>query len=166
MKKNKKRFTVTYVNILLILLLYILRASGLLLLKIGDISPILLLPLVVSISLFFGEWNGAAAGFLVGLLMDTTTLGSSVFSCLCFMLIGLTCGVAANFYLNKNIKSALALSVCASFAYYLFKFLFLSIIAGTGIDGQYFASFVLPSIAYTSIFIIPFYFLQKKLKEL
>lgn len=163
---NKKRFTVTYVNILLILFLYILRASGLLLLKIGDTSPFILLPLVVSISLFFGEWSGASAGFLVGLLMDSTTLGSSVFSCLSVMLIGLICGVAANFYLNKNIKSALALSVCASLAYYLCKFLFLSVLARKGVDGQYFTSFLLPSVAYTSVFIIPFYFLQKKLKDL
>lgn len=166
MNKRKKRFTITYLNLLLILLLFLLRASGLLTLKIGFISPIVLLPLVISISLFFGEWNGAAAGFLVGLLMDTTALGSSIFNSLCIMIIGLLSGIAANFYLNKNIKSALALSLGASFLYYLAKFFFIDILAEGKVDGHYFASFLLPSVFYTAVFIVPFYFLQRKLKSL
>lgn len=166
MKSSRKRFTIIYINLFLILLLYILRVSGLLLLKIGNISPILLLPLVISIALFFGELNGAIAGFTVGLLMDTSTIGSSVFGCLCIMIIGFLCGIASKFYLNKNIKSALALSVSASFVYYLARFLCFGLFAGKGVDGQYFADFILPGAIYTSLFIIPFYFLQKKLKEI
>ena len=131
MNKSKKKFVAVYVNLLLIFILHFLRASGLLSLAIANVSPIVLLPLVVSIAMFFGEWSGAAAGFLVGLLMDSVSMGSSVFNSFCIMTIGLLCGVAANFYLNKNIKSAFALSVSASFAYYLFKFLFLSIFIRT-----------------------------------
>ncbi len=166
MNKNKKRFINAYLNLFLILSLFMLRTSGLLTLNIGQISPIILLPLVVAISMFFGEWYGAAAGFLVGLLMDTTTLGSSIFNTICIMLIGLVCGVAANFYLNKNIKSALALSSCASFCYYLLKFLFLYVLAQNKVDGQLFANYLLPSVFYTALFIIPFYFLERKLKDL
>lgn len=166
MKSSKKRFTIIYVNLFLILFLYILRASGLLLLQIGNISPIILLPLVISIAMFFGELSGAVSGFVVGLLMDTTSVGSSVFGCLSIMIIGLLCGIAAKFYLNKNIKSALALSVVSSFIYYLVKFLCLGLFSGKGVDGQYFANFLLPAVFYTSVFIIPFYFLQKKLKDL
>lgn len=166
MDKRKKRFVITYVNIVMVFLLFILRASGLLTLQIGSISPILLLPLVVSVSMFFGEWYGASVGFLSGLLMDSLSLGSSLFNTFCIMLIGLLCGIAANFYLNKNIKSALALSSAASFGYYLAKFLFLYVFKSGAAEGQLFAEFLLPSVIYTAIFIIPFYFLEKKLKNL
>lgn len=166
MNKSKKKFVAIYVNLLLIFILHFLRASGLLSLAVFGVSPIILLPLVVSIAMFFGEWRGATAGFLVGLLMDSLSMGSSIFNSLCIMAIGLLCGIAANFYLNKNIKSAFALSASASFAYYFLKFLFLSIFVDGRVDGKLFADFLLPGVVYTSIFIIPFYFLERKLKDL
>lgn len=166
MNKNKKRFASVYINLLLIIFLFLFRTSGLITFKIGQISPIVVLPLIVAISMFFGEWSGAAYGFIAGLLMDSTSLGSSLFNSICMMLIGLFCGIVANFYLNKNIKSALALSGAASFSYYLAKFLLLYVLAGNGVDGQLFARYLLPGVLYTSVFIVPFYFLERKLKSL
>ncbi len=166
MKKNSRRYISLGINLFLIALLYLLRYSGLMTLAIGQAVPITLLPLTVSIAVFFGEWYGAAAGFCAGALMDTSMSGSSCFNTLTVMLIGLIAGILSSYFLNKNIRSAAVLSLGTAFLYLITRQIFFYSFKGISIGADYYALYFIPTAVYTALFIIPFYFLEKKLKAL
>ncbi len=166
MKKSRKKYLALAINLFLIILLFTLRYSGLVTLAVGQAVPITLLPLVVAVAVFYGEWLGAAAGFFTGALMDTVMSGSSCFNTLTVMLIGLTAGALSSYFLNKNIRSAAFLSLGAAFSYLFTRQLFFYSFKGISLGADYYSLYFIPTAVYTAIFVIPFYFLEKKLKSL
>lgn len=166
MNKSRLRYLAFFINIVLIILLFVLRYSGLATLGIGQAVPVTLIPFVVAISLFYGEWYGAAAGFFAGALMDSVTTASSCFNTLTVMLIGLICGILSSYFLNKNLSAAACVSLGASFAYLFARLLFFYSFRGIETGSEYFSLYFVPTVFYTALFILPFYFLEKKLKTL
>lgn len=166
MKKNRGRYLAFLINFILIIFLFTLRYSGLATLTIGHAAPITLIPLVVAVSLFYGEWYGAATGLFVGALMDSSMSGSSCFNTLTVMLLGLLCGVLSSYYMNKNIRSAGCLSLGATFLYLFTRQTFFYSFKGITVGAEYYSTYFIPSVVYTAIFIVPFYFLEKKLKNI
>ncbi len=155
-----------FINVILILFLFVLRYSGLATLAIGRAIPVTLVPFVTAVSLFYGEWKGAATGFFAGALMDGVMNGSSCFNTIALMLIGVIAGCLSSYYLNKNIRSALCLSLGASFVYLFARLLFFYTFKGISVNMDYFAAYFIPTVFYTALFIIPFFFLEKALKRL
>lgn len=166
MKKSRTRYLVFGANLFILILLFSLRYSGLLTLSIGQAVPITLLPFVISVSLFFGEWYGAVAGFGAGALMDSVVTGSSSFNTITLMLIGLTCGIFSSYYVNKNLRSAACLSLGGSFVYLVAKTIFFYSSNQISIGLDYYSRYFIPTVFYTALFIIPFYFIEKKLRKL
>ncbi len=166
MKKNNRRFIAFAINAVLLILLFTLRYSGLATLAIGQAVPITLIPFVIAVAIFWGEWVGAVAGFVAGALMDGSMSGSSCFNTLALMLIGLICGVLSSYYMNKNIRSAACLSLGAAFAYLFARLTFFYSFKEISVGTEYYSNYFIPTVFYTAIFILPFYFLEKKLREL
>ncbi|MBO7217563.1 MAG: hypothetical protein J6V50_02565, partial [Clostridia bacterium] len=115
---------------------------------------------------FYGEWYGAAAGLFAGALMDSSMSGSSCFNSLAVMMIGLLSGVLASYFMNKNVRSAACLSLGSAFLYLFTRQTFFYSFKGIAVDAEYYSTYFIPTAIYTALFIIPFYFLQKKLKTL
>lgn len=166
MKNNNKQIISFIINAVLLVFLYILRYSGIMTLKIGQAVPITLIPFVVAVAIFYGEWWGAAIGFFAGALMDGSMSGSSCFNTLSVMFIGLIVGVLASYFMNKNIRSAACLSLGSAFIYLFARMLFFYSFRGIGVGAEYYSLYFIPTVFYTALFIIPFYFLEKKLKSL
>ena len=165
MKKKKKLLLLNLLNFGIIFVLFLLRYSGVLILKIGQAAPVIILPLIVAIAIFFGELSGFTAGLFAGILMDTQVVGSSCFNVFALMLLGLISGLCSTYLLNKNLKSALCLSLCTSFIYFLFRYLVLFVFKGITFSFDYVISYFLPSVIYTSIFILPCYYFEKFLSK-
>ena len=166
MKNSNKQIISFIINFFLIVVLYILRYSGIMTLKIGQAVPITLIPFVVAIAIFYGEWWGASAGFFAGALMDGSMSGSSCFNTISIMLVGLIAGVLASYFMNKNIRSAACLSLGSAFAYLFCKMLFFYSFKGIATGAEYYSLYFIPTVFYTALFIVPFYFLLKKLRSL
>ena len=166
MRKTNRQVISYIVNAVILLLLFILRYTGLATLTIGQASPITLIPFVAAFALFYGELKGAALGFAAGALMDSCVTTSSFFNTLIMLFIGLVCGILANYYLNKNIKAAICLSLGASFFYLFARLIIFYSFRGISVDAEYYGYYFIPTVFYTAIFIIPFYFLEKKLREI
>lgn len=166
MKKNHRGYIAFVINAVLLILIFILRYSGLATLAIGQAVPITLIPFVAAVALFFGEWYGAAAGFAAGALMDSVMNGSSCFNTLVLMFIGLISGVLSTYYINKNIRSAACVSLGASFVYLFVRLTFFYSFKGVSPGTEYYSHYFIPTVFYTAFFIIPFYFIEKKLKNL
>ncbi len=165
MNKAQKNFVSAFINILLLLILFFMHYGGITF-AIGRAIPIILIPLVLSVAVCYGENLGLLAGFFAGTLMDSAASETSLFNTL-FMVIGCTvCGILSSRVLNRNLKSAICLSGGLSFGYFFVKYLVFFAFNGTAANYDYFVSYLIPSAVYTAIWIIPFYFLQKKLSSL
>ena len=160
-----RRFLAALINILLLLLFFVIRYSGIAVLNIGQATPLILLPLALSISIFFGENAGLIAGFFTGAFMDSVSSESSCFNTIFMVVCCMVGGLLSSRFFNKNLKAAACLSVSAAFAYFVLKYLIFFAFQGISVDYSYFTLYLIPSAVYTSVWIIPFYFLNKKLSD-
>lgn len=166
MSRTKRNILIVSVNVVTLFLLFVLRYSGLLVLNIGQAVPVTLIPFVAAIAFFFGEWVGFAVGFAAGTLMDSAVVGAACFNTLTLMAVGLICGLLSTYYLNKNFKTTLCLSFGSTVFYFLLRYFVFFLIKGIPVGGQALFTYAIPSIVYTTVLIIPFYFLEKALKNL
>ena len=162
---KRKRFISAFVNIFLICAITALRYSSVATFKIGNATPVVLLPLVVAIAMFFGDNASILAGLLSGILMDGFSSDSSCFNTLFFVVMSAICNLLSNLFLNRNIKAAVYLSALVSTLYFFVKYLVFFVFRGISVNYDYFMLYLIPSLVYTAIFIIPFYFLEKKISK-
>lgn len=163
MIKAKKHYGISLLNFLLFCLLFLLHYSGIFTIRFLHATPLLLLPYLVAFSMFCEEIAAAFAGLATGIFMDSVTSGSSCFHTVVFLLIGLFVSFTVHFLFNNNIRSAVLLSLLATLVYYLLRWLIFYTIGQTVADSlRYLLQFALPSVIYTNLFIIPFYYLHRR----
>lgn len=166
MNNKKRRFVCAFVNIILIFLVFILRYSGLCTFKIGEAVPNLLIPLALSISVFYSNTAFLSAGLFIGILMDSAVTEARFFNSVYFVVGCSLCSVLATRLLNRNLKAAMCLSLLMSFCYFFLRYLIFFAFKGVAVNYEYFVVYLIPSVVYTAVWFIPFYFLQKKLTEI
>jgi uncharacterized membrane protein YeaQ/YmgE (transglycosylase-associated protein family) len=98
--------------------------------------------------------------------MDGSMSGSSCFNTIVIMLIGLITGLLASYYMNKNVRSAACLSLGSAFVYLFIKTIFFYSFKEIPTGAEYYSMYFIPTVFYTALFIIPFYFLERKLREI
>lgn len=167
MIKVKKHYGVSLLNFLLFCLLFLLHYSGILTIRALHATPVLLLPCLVAFSMFCEEITATFAGFAAGIFMDSVSSGSSCFHTVVFLLIALFVSFTVHFLFNNNIRSAILLSLLATLIYYLLRWLIFYTLGGNVTDSlRYLLQFALPSVIYTNLFIVPFYYLQRKFSRI
>ncbi|MBO7178878.1 MAG: rod shape-determining protein MreD [Clostridia bacterium] len=125
-----------------------------------DVHAFLLLPLVVSISMFEREIVSSLLGALAGLLWDLSA-GLDGYNMLVLMLICAVCSILINRVMRNNIVTALVLGVTAV-AVYIFLYIMIYIVLdGGGYPLSQVFRFYLPSFILTSLLIPIYYYLIK-----
>ena len=165
MTVTRKRFIAVLINSLLLFALFLLFFSRDGFLRIGNAVPLIILPLVLSISFFYGDNPSIIAGLLAGIFLDSSSAYTSCFNTLFFVIVASVTNLLAFRFLNRNLRAAICLSVSVSFGYYALKYLIYFAFGGVTITTDYFLSYLIPSAVYTAVWMIPFYFLQKKLSN-
>ena len=160
-----RAFLAAAANALLIFIIFVLRYSCGVTLGIGQAVPVILVPLVISCAIFYGENAAMLAGVFAGVLMDSSAASGSWFNTLFLILGGLVCAFLSARVLNRNFKAAICLSVGFSFGYFFIKYLIFFVFKGIPVSYDYFLLDLVPSAVYTAVWLIPFYFLQKKLSD-
>ncbi len=165
MNIKRKRFIAAFINVLLLVVAFLLRYSGTSILEIGKATPLILLPLAISIAIFYSENVALVTGLLTGIFMDSVSAESSVY-CTLFMVIGCAvCSVLSKRFFNRNLKAALCLSAGMSFLFFTLKYIIFFVFGGILVTFEYFIWYLIPSAIYTAAWILPFYFLNKKLSN-
>ena len=154
----------TAVYILLFAVFYLLTYTELFPLTIGNATPQLLISATVAVGFFYGEWAGFTAGMIAGIFADAVAADTVCFNMIVLMLIGLSVGLAVNHYVNKNIFSALLLSFAASTVYFVLHWLVFFVATGFIGKLQFFLYHSLPSLVYSSLFILIAYLPGRYLK--
>lgn len=165
MNENRlRRYTVAIIEFMAFAILLLLHYSGVF--HIGDMraNPIALIPLLVTFSFYNEEWASAFTGMAVGIFMDAVSSTFSLFHTVVFFFIGLLSCLIIHHLFNNNVFSAIALSVMATLVYFLLRWIFFHAVDG-GIEDSvfYLMYYALPSVIYTNIFTVPFYYIQRKL---
>ena len=133
-------------------------------LTVSEVTPNMLVALAVAVSFFFGETAGGFFGLFSGILLDLYTSPGFPINALFMLFIGCSCVLVAGLLLIKNLVLAVILCLVGLV---LYNFVCLLCFRGGFLaEGMWFLRnrFLLTTL-YSWIFIIPWYFLCKKLSK-
>ena len=165
MNVKYKRFVAVFINALLIFLLALFRYSGVATFRLGEAVPIVLLPVIIAISMYFGDNATILAALFAGVLMDSMSADSSWYNTVFFVIAAAVCNFLSSRFLNRNLKAAAYITLIVSLFYFFLKYLIFFVFGGISVNYDYFLLYLIPSVVYTAAFIVPFYFLEKKLSQ-
>lgn len=159
MTNQKNHYLHTVLYVVFFLILFLINYTEILPLRISNASPMLLVPGVVTVALYYGEWRGFWCGLIIGIFADSVSAQFAGFNTFLFLIIGLTAGLFVTHMLNRNIYTAAVLSLCASVFYFGAKWLVEYLFIGSNDAANYLLFYAAPSAVYSALFIIPFYYL-------
>lgn len=167
MPKNIKKALLTAFNVILFFLISLLHYSDFLDIKIFGVGITLLIPLLVAFSLWHSPLASAMAGVLSGMIMDSSAQGSYCFNAIVLLIIGTFVSVASSTLFNKNLPSAIVISLICAVIYYTLQWaIFHTFSEGINHSLAFLLQISLPSAVLTALFIFPFYFLYKYIEKL
>lgn len=162
MAKNKiSRFPVR--EGIIAFIIYIFHYTDLLDISVYHASPLILLPITVGVAMFYDELTGLIFGLCCGCAMDAVTGG--IYNTLFFMLMGFIVSLLSQRIFNKNLPGAITLTSISTLIYYGLLWFIDYLLPD--VQGKVYILLwhYFPSVIYTVLFIIPFYFYEKKLRK-
>ncbi|MBQ3058304.1 MAG: hypothetical protein IJD00_05080 [Clostridia bacterium] len=167
MPKNLKKVLIATFNVIIFFLISLLHYSDFLDIKIFGVGTTLLIPLLVAFSLWHSPLASAIAGVLSGMIMDSSAHGSYCFNAIVLLLLGTFVSVASSTLFNKNLPSAIVISLICSVIYYVSQWaIFHTFSEGVNNGLAFLLQISLPSAVLTALFIFPFYYLYKYIEKL
>ncbi len=161
MLSNKKRGVIRFLNFLLFALCILLYGNAAFDMSIKNAYPFIMLALLVAFSVFSKISHAAIAGFICGAFADSIAANSYCFNTAALMCLTVGACLLSDNVFNKNLKAVITLCFLTVFCYYLLYWIFFIIpVLSTG-KVEYLLRFALPSAVYTTVFVIPFYFIYK-----
>lgn len=162
MQTKKRHPWIAFTSFLLFFLTFIIHYTDIIDLGIKNARPLIILPLLTAFAMFNKPLLSAAVGFLIGVCMDSGAAGALCFNAALLMLSAALISVFAESLFNRNIRSAILLCVLVSLVYYSLRWVFFyAFNSGVEDNLTYLLSYAFPSVLYTDVFIVPFYFLYK-----
>ncbi len=164
MRSTKNIFLLRFINTIFFAILIFIQYNGVFSLKINNANPFLPLALLVAISMFCSELSACVAGLIAGFFIDSVASVPSGFNAIILFLLGLAVSLIVRHLFNNNIWSAIALCIMTCTVYFIVRWVFsIAFSLSFAENLTYLIRYAFPSILYTAVFIIPFYFLEKKL---
>jgi cell shape-determining protein MreD len=161
MHKKKHPFIIL-LNILIFLLVLLFYYTGILPLSIKGITPLLILPLLTAFAIYHSPITSALIGLACGIFMDACAIGAYCFNAIVLLLIATFVAVTSNNLFNKNIQSAVVLSLITSAFYFVLQWIcFHTDNVNLNDTFIYLLKYAFPSAFFSAVFILPFYYLYR-----
>ena len=162
MTEKKRNFFIFLINAFVFCILLIFHYCDFLSIKIFYANPFVPLAFLVAVSMYCREISAFFSGLAVGVAADTDAATSFGFNSITLMIIGVTVAFVVHYLFNNNIRSCIALGLISSIFYFLLRFLFFNAFdAEINSALSYLLTVSLPSVIYTSVFTVPFYYFEK-----
>lgn len=163
MQSRKNTFILFAVNALMFIVLILFHYSGKGI-KIMNANPFSPMALLVAFIMFSSEVSGVIAGIFIGIMLDSVAATPIGFNTVTFIIISFLATMAAHYLFNRNLRSAIALCLICAAGYFLARWLvgfaFSGDVAGSF---NYLLRYAALSAVYTTVFVIPFFYIEKKL---
>lgn len=167
MTKNVKKALLLAFDVMLFFVVALLHYSDFLNFKLFGAGTTILIPLLVAFSMNHSPLASAMAGMLSGIIMDSSAHGTYCFNAILLLLIGTFVSVSSSTLFNKNLPSAVVISLICSTVYYLLQWaIFHTFSEGIANGLSFLLEISLPSSVLTALFIFPFYFLYKYIQKI
>ena len=167
MPRNLKKCLIFAFNVIIFFSFSILHYSNLLNLKPFTVNVSLIIPLLAAFSIYHSPMASALTGLLSGIIMDSSASGSYCFNAIILLIIGTFVSVSSNTLFNKNIPSAAVISLISALFYFVMHWACFHIFSeGINQSLTFLLKHSLPSAIITALFIFPFYFLYRYIKQL
>ena len=165
--KFKRVYWLYIINFLIFALLFLVNTSFEGALQIRKATPLLLFPFLTAFAINNEELPSFTAGLLIGICLDAVTIGSFCFNTIVLALIGAATSFTSKYLFNKNIRAAIVLALFGALIYFIFNWLFkFAFVSGVKNSIIYLLEYAIPSAIYTAVFVIPAFYLQRKLQKL
>ena len=162
METKKRHPGLAIINFMLFFFAFIIHYTDSISISIKNAVPIIILPLLTAFAMFSSPAASAAVGLITGICMDGAASGALCFNAAVLMLAAALTSVCANNLFNRNVRSALLLSVIVTLVYFVLRWACFYAFSLSARDNlTYLLSYAFPSVIYTNIFVFPFYFLYK-----
>lgn len=166
MKKYKK-LILGFIQVAFAFLIILFTVTGAVDISIGHATPLLLIGMITAFSSFSKALPAAIMGFLAGACLDSVQSGAVCFNTATLMVMATLVWLISNYLFNKNIQSAMVLSLIMSGLYFLLRWaVFFIKPLSVQESMSYLLSYAVPSAIYSAVFIIPFYYFYKFLDKL
>ncbi len=167
MTKNVKKALLFAFDVMLFFVVSLLHYSDFLNFKVFGAGTTILIPLLVAFSMNHSPLTSAMAGMLSGIIMDSSAHGTYCFNAILLLLIGTFVSVSSSTLFNKNLPSAVVISLICSVIYYLLQWAFFHTFSEGVTNGlSFLLEISLPSAVLTALFIFPFYFLYQYIEKI
>ena len=164
MTNRKNVFKLRLINTLLFIVLFYIQYNGVFTIKIASANPMLTLALLVTVCMFSSELTSAISGLLLGIFVDSVASTPPGFNAIIFMIIAVASSLIVKHLFNNNVWAGAALCALCAVFYYLLRWVFCIAFTTSLKDNlTYIMETIFPSVLYTAVFAIPFYFIEKKL---
>lgn len=158
---QKSKIWIKVCNVFIFFIVTIVYCSGAAPLTIANATPFTVLPLLVGYSIFSTTGKSAIAGLLCGICVDAVAAKAVSFNAIILMLTAVFVCLFANNFFNKNIKSALVMSILSSVIYFVLNWLLYYISSDVKDSTTFLMNYALPSAIYTAVLIIPSFYLYR-----
>jgi rod shape-determining protein MreD len=159
-EKNRNNLILVF-QAFVIFCIGIIHYSSFISLKIGNASPLIIIPFLIVVCFFSGMWRGVIFAFIYGIYMDSIAADTLCFNTLVLGITMCVCGLLITHVLNRNISAVLLLSLLTCVFYFLLKWLIFYLFAGVEHNQEYLFYYAVPSAIYTAAFSLPFYYVAK-----
>ena len=164
MKSRKNIFILRLINILLFFVLIFIQYNSVFTIKIMHANPLLPIALLIPVCMFCSELTAAISGMMVGIFMDTVAATPQGFNAVTLMFLGLAAALIIRHLFNNNVFSSIALCALCTTTYFLLRWCFCIAFSTSFAESlTYFMQIAFPSVLYTSVLAVPFYYLEKAL---
>lgn len=164
--KKYKNLLFGFIHVIFAFFVILFTLTGTVDISIRNATPLLLIGMVTAFSIFSKALPSATMGFLVGACLDSVQSGAVCFNTAVFMVISVGVWLVSNYLFNKNIQSAVSLSLIVSGFYFLLRWAVFFIKPLSVQESMaYLLSYAVPSALYTAAFIFPFYYFYKFLNK-
>ena len=164
MTSRKNIFILRLINTLIFAILIYIQYNSNFTLKIDTANPVLPIALLIPICMFCSELTAAISGLLVGIFMDTVAATPQGFNAISLMILGLASALIIKHLFNNNIFSSVVLCAICSTVYFLLRWIFCIAFSASFVESlTHLMQTAFPSVIYTSVLTVPFYFIEKQL---
>ena len=148
---------------ILLLICYLLEVVPGTFPRVLGILPMLVLTVVVCVAMFEQEMIGGLFGMAGGLLLDVPSMSWPYFNALMFLIIGIFVGLATHYLIRNMLSTALILTTASLLFYTTVDWILFYVLPGIDRVGYFFLRYRLLAVIYTIAFVIPIYFLIRRL---
>lgn len=163
MTDRKKTLFIFLTNTVLFTVFILFHFSGASI-KIMGANPMCAFSLLIAITLFSSELTAVLTGVFVGIILDSVAMTPAGFNTVSFALISFAAALISHYLFNRNLKSAIALCFICALSYYFLRWLAVFAFSAEMTETfNYLIKTSIPSAVYTTVMIIPLFYLEKSL---